>query len=217
MLRAAAIALGLLFAGVEAFSARVERPAPPSVSPAQSALLDPAPLVVREGGAPLMRVWFRTTIPVTAPDGAHSGPLGSRRIPEGTFVGAIELPKPFVDYRRQRLPAGLYTLRFAIQPDTGDHTDTAPNREFFLLTRTADDPTPEPLEPRKLIELSSRVNDGRHPAVLLLWPVEGSTDGARVLDKGRGVVAVQLARPAAAGSRPATVAFGITVAGSRQY
>ena len=74
-----------------------------------------------------------------------------------------------------------------MQPDIGDHTGTAPHPEFCLMCPAEDDSSAEAIEKKKLIEVCSKVNEGRHPAVLLLWPNNGKDDGVKVLDKGEGV------------------------------
>ena len=125
--------------------------------------------------------------------------LTYREIPEGTLVGAIEFPAKFTDYRKQELPAGVYTLRFAVQPDIGDHTGTTPHPEFCLICPAEEDKTVEEIEKKKLIELSSKVNEGRHPAVLLLWPNNGKDDGVKVLDKGNGVLVATIKRAVVVG------------------
>lgn len=158
-------------------------------------------------------MWFRAEIPVRATDEQIRSGLTYRQIPEGTLVGAVELPKVFVDYRKQRIPAGTYTLRFAIQPDTGEHTNTAPHREFCLLSPAAEDTSTADMAPKQLIELSSKVNAGRHPAVLLLWPNLEADGGVRVLDKGKGVRVATVQRPVLAGNRKAQLGFAVTVAG----
>lgn len=179
-------------------------------------LLDPQSLVMRDGTDTVMRVWFRTEIPVQATGEQVRNGLTYRQIPEGTLVGAVEFPKAFTDYRKQRIPAGVYTLRFAIQPDTGDHTGTSPHREFCLICPAAVDTSAREIEQKELIELSSRVNEGRHPAVLLLWPNNGPDTGVKVLDKGNGVLAATIRRPVAAGERKTTLGFAVTVAGMRK-
>src|SRR5689334_22457263 len=85
-------------------------------------ILDERALVVREGERVVMRIWFRSETPVKATEEQVKNGLTYREIPEGTLVGALEFPSQFTDYRKQTLPAGIYTLRFAIQPDIGDHT-----------------------------------------------------------------------------------------------
>jgi hypothetical protein len=196
------------------YSARIERLDPPTeISEAQRGLLDPSALLVRSDTGDLLRCWFRRELPVKATDQElRTGATTAHLVP-GAFVGALELPKPFVDYRKQRIPAGIYTLRFAIQPDTGEHTDTAPHRQFFLISRAADDRLVAEIQPKPLIELSSKANEGRHPAVILLWPDAPPGSTPAVIDKGSNVFAVTVRRPASAGKRQSTLVFAMTIAG----
>ena len=89
--------------------------------------------------------------------------LTYREIPEGTLVGAIEFPAKFTDFRKQELAAGVYTLRFAVQPDIGDHTGTAPHPEFCLICAAEDDRSAEEIEKKKLIELVEQGERGAAP------------------------------------------------------
>lgn len=212
------MALAIVAVGADgAFTAKLEQAEPPGLlAVAQRRLLDRQSLVVRAGNDTVMRVWFRTEIPVNAtPEQVRNG-LTYRQIPEGTLVGAVELPMAFTDYRRQRLPSGIYTLRFALQPDTGDHAGTSPHREFCLVCPAAGDTSVRKIEPKELIELSSRVNEGRHPAVLLLWPNNGPDTAVKVLDKGNGVLVATVKRPVVAGARKTVLGFAMTVAGVRK-
>lgn len=199
------------------FSAKLEKVDPPAklVGPIRK-ILDPLALVVREGEVPILYVWFRTAIPAKATEEQIKNGLTYREIPDGTLVGAIEFPTKFTDFRKQSLPAGVYTLRFAVQPDIGDHTDTAPHPEFCLICPAEEDKSTDDIEKKSLIELSSKVNEGRHPAVLLLWPNHSKDGGARVLDKGNGVFVATVRRPVLAGETRTTLGFGITVAGVRK-
>jgi hypothetical protein len=177
-------------------------------------LLDEQALVVRNGDDVIMRVWFRAEIPAKATEEQVKNGLTYREIPEGTLVGAIEFPAAFTDYRKQELPAGVYTLRFAVQPEIGDHTGTAPHPEFCLICPAGEDTSEEEIEKQKLIELSSQVNEGRHPAVLLLWPNNDKDAGVRVLDKGDGVLVATTRRPVVASGQKTTLGFAVTVAGT---
>jgi hypothetical protein len=213
----AVLALAALVAADQPLAAKVEKADPPAkLADAVRKLLDSDALVVRRGDAVVMRVWFRAEVPVKATDEQVKNGLTYREIPEGTLVGAVEFPETFTDYRKQELPAGAYTLRFAVQPDVGDHTGTSPHPEFCVLCRAADDKDPEPVEVKKLIEVSSKVNEGRHPAVLLLWPNHGKDASVKVVDKGNGVFVATVRRPVAAGDRKAALGFAVTVAGVRK-
>ncbi len=198
-------------------TAKLEKAEPPEeLDPAVRELLDRQALVVRNGDAVLMRVWFRAEIPAKATEEQVRNGITYREIPEGTLVGALEFPDKFTDYRKQELPAGVYTLRFAIQPDIGDHTDTSPHPEFCLICRAADDTSPELIDKKSLIARSSRVNEGRHPAVLLLWPNYDKDASVKVLDKGNGVRVAALKRPVVADGLKTTLGFAVTVAGVRK-
>lgn len=206
-----------VFAADAMFSAALEKAAPPeALAEPIRKQLDGDALVVRDKNDVVMKIWFRSVIPVKASEEQIKNGLTYREIPEGALVGALEFPHAFTDFRKQELPAGVYTLRFAVQPDIGDHTGTAPNPEFCLLCRASDDLSDEPIDKKKLIEISSKVNEGRHPAVLLLWPNNGSDAGVKVVEKGNGVVVATIKRPVAGEDAKAMLGFAVTVAGVRK-
>jgi hypothetical protein len=207
-----------LLAAEPKLSAKVEKVSPPeSLAEPVRKLLDGQALVVRDGDAEVMTVWFRAEIPAKASDEQVKNGLTYREIPEGTLVGAVRFPAKFTDFRRQEIAAGVYTLRFAVQPDIGDHTGTAPHPEFCLMVPADKDPKPDAVEKKKLIELSSLVNEGRHPAVLLMWPYDGEEAGAKVAGKGDGVFVATLRRAVVTDEgRKTTLGFAITVAGVRK-
>ncbi|HEX4609469.1 MAG TPA: hypothetical protein VH092_14825 [Urbifossiella sp.] len=219
-MRLAAFALLLAPAALAArpddpFTARNETLDPPAAlaESIRTALSKDALVVRGAGDAVVMRVWFRDPIPVKAtPDQVKNG-LTYREIPEGALVGAVEFPKAFTDFRKQEIAAGVYSLRFAVQPDIGDHTGTAPHPDFCLMSPAAKDKSADPIDKKDLIELSSTVNEGRHPAVLLLFPYFGKDDAPRVAGKGDGVWVATTRRAVAAGNEKATLGFAVTVAG----
>jgi hypothetical protein len=197
------------------FAAGYEKLDPPAAvaEPVRKLLADEALVVRGEHDEPVMRVWFCTAVPAQANADQIKNGLTYREIPEGAVVGAIEFPRTFTDFRKQEIPAGAYTLRFAVQPDIGDHTGTAPHPEFCLMSPAEKDRSAEPMAVKKLIELSSEVNEGKHPAVLLLFPYHAKDDGPKVVDKGSGVWVVNVRRAVGAGETKTTLGFGITVAG----
>ena len=197
------------------FAAGYEKLDPPGAlaGPVRKLLADSALVVRGDNDEPVMRVWFRPEVPAKATDEQVKNGLTYREIPEGTLVGAIEFPRTFTDFRKQEIPPGVYTLRFAVQPDIGDHTGTAPHPEFCLISPAEKDKSAEPMAVKALIELSSEVNEGKHPAVLLLFPNYAKDDGPKVVGKGDGVWVVNVRRPVATGDTKTSLGFGITVAG----
>jgi len=171
-------------------------------------------LVVRsDADAVVMRVWFRDTIPTKATDEQVKNGLTYREIAEGTLVGVVEFPSEFTDFRKQKIAKGAYTLRFAMQPDIGDHTGTAPHPEFCLMSAAAKDKSDEAMAVKDLIELSSAVNEGKHPAVLLMFPNFAKDVGPKVQSKADGVTVVNVRRAVSAGDAKVTLGFALVVAG----
>jgi hypothetical protein len=64
--------------------------------------------------------------------------------------------------------------------------------------------------------LSGKVNEGRHPAVLLLWPNNAADDSVKVIDKGSGVLVATIKRTVVAEDVQAKLGFAVTVAGTRK-
>jgi len=197
------------------FTAKYEKIEPPATiaEPIRKLLAPEALVVDMTKGDAVMRVWFRSPIPIKASDEQIANGLTYREIAEGTVIGAIDFPQPFTDFRKQKIAKGAYTLRFAIQPEIGDHDGTAPHPEFCLMSPAEKDKSAEPMAKKDLIELSSEVNEGKHPAVLLLFPYYAKDDGPEVVAKENGVWVAIVRRPVLAGDTKASLGFAITVAG----
>src|SRR5262245_22049439 len=70
-------------------------------------------------GTVLAEVWLRKELPVKATKEQVKNGLTYAEVPQTTLVGALRVPKRLSDYRKQKVPAGVYTLRLAIQPADG--------------------------------------------------------------------------------------------------
>jgi hypothetical protein len=164
-------------------------------------------------GEDLIEVWFRREVPVDATEVQVKNGLTYQEVPSSTVLGAIRIVKETTDYRKQKLPAGVYTMRLAIQPISDDHDGTAPHREFCLLCSAKEDKKPDLLAPKALHKLSAKIND-EHPSVLLLFPGKGATDTAKLAARpgGHRVLLVQL--PAVAGTIKGTILIGLTLVGT---
>ena len=98
-------------------------------------------------------------------------------------MGAIRFPAEVKDYRKQKIKAGVYTLRLAFQPMDGDHMGTAPHGEFCLLSPAEDDKDEKTMDAKALHELSQKASGTSHPAVLLLYPNETPKDEVKLVAK----------------------------------
>jgi hypothetical protein len=124
------------------------------------------------------------------------------------FVGIVRFPQGFSDYRGQSLPAGVYTLRYQLLPQDGNHMGVAPNPDFLLASPASDDSRPEQSYVyRKLVAVSAKSTSTGHPAVIAL---ESAGEPGNVTKQDNGNVILSVGIPAADGS---TVKLGVVVKG----
>ena len=90
-------------------------------------------------------------------------------VPEGTLVGATKLDADVRDIRGHLMKAGVYTLRYGIQPATDDHFGVSPFRDFLLLSPAAIDKDPAAVSHDALVDLSKQTLGTKHPAV---WSID---------------------------------------------
>lgn len=205
----------LLLADESAVTAKFEKLEPPKeLKDTIRSLLSDEALVVRDAKDVVMStMWFRKEIPAKATAQQVKNGLTYREIEQSTLVGALQLPAKWIDYRKQEIPKGVYTLRFGMQPQDGDHMGTAPHNEFCLLCPADKDTTPALMAVKALHELSATSHGATHPAVLLLFPNPKPEDTPKVISKGKGIFVANLKRTLVAAGEKTTLGFGLTVAG----
>lgn len=187
---------------------------PKEVADAVVKLLDKeAVSVTSEDNALSLTVWFRGELPTAASADQIKNGLTYREITEGTLLGVVKFDKPFTDFRKQEIAAGVYTMRLAVQPDTGDHKDTAPHQDFTLLVPAAADTSAEALEVKAVVKLSLKATGGDHPGVMLLFPHHGKEEKAELVTQTEGARCVRLRRPVANGDTKATLGVSLVVDG----
>jgi len=134
---------------------------------------------ILRGDKPYMDFWLRAY----APASTDKAPLGVRfgEIKPGSLLGVVRVHGGASDFKNQKYPAGVFTLRYAIQPEDGDHQGTTESRDFLLLGPASADPTPGELGEKEAIKLSSKVNGKKHPIALWLVPPAEEGKGLRVV------------------------------------
>jgi hypothetical protein len=182
---------------------------PKELKPAVAGLLDDGAVqLLDDKGTLICEVWFRKEVPAKAtPEQVKNG-LTLREIPETTLLGALRVHKIMIDYRKQKIKEGVYTLRLGYQPADGDHMGTAPNNDFCLPVPADDDKDAELMKPKALQEASAKVAGGNHPAVLLLFPPKAKAPDAPKLEKDE-MDAWVLTRPVAVKAGDATAKIGL--------
>lgn len=169
--------------------------------------------VAGKSGDARLTLWLRANIPAKANAEQIKNGLSYREIPEGTLIGVAKFPAAFIDFRKQEIPAGVYTLRLAVQPETGDHMGTAPHADFVLLTQAENDTNADIVEPKALYKASAKITGGDHPAVMVLFPSKAKADGASVAMKTDKVSVLETSLSVDADGGKATLGFAISIAG----
>jgi hypothetical protein len=145
--------------------------APSEVAEAIRKELAPAGSRILRGGRPFVDFWLRAAVPTADP--AKGLGILYPTLKQGGLVGVARFHGGASDFKAQKFPAGVYTMRYAIQPEDGDHQGTAESRDFLLLCQASVDPAPDPIEAKDLNKLSAKVNGKKHPAVLYLVSGQG--------------------------------------------
>jgi hypothetical protein len=130
--------------------------------------------VLLDDGSEWCKIWLRAAVPAsgkTEVEGALFPQLA-----ESTWIAVISFTKPATDYRGQAVQPGLYTLRYELLPNDGNHLGVADNRDFALLVRAADDPDPTAnFDFKQLVAQSRKATGTGHPGPInLVQPASDS-------------------------------------------
>ena len=146
-------------------------------------LAQPGHRVTRDGKV-LAEIWVLAAAPPTG--GVNEGALSVEygALASSALVGVVRFPEAWIDYREIEVPAGVYTMRYWVQPADGDHMGVSQYRDFLLLSPVADDadPTTE-YEQEPLMALSEKVSGKTHPAAMALFPIAEDPAGGAAITK----------------------------------
>jgi hypothetical protein len=152
--------------------------------------------------------WWVKGVPVT-------GPADWANVAEGSLIGAVRVGAAFRDIRGKVVKPAVYTLRYGIQPDNGDHLGVSPHRQFLLLIPARDDKDPAPQGHEGTVELSKGSVGGSHPGV---WSIDPPAAGQQTVlsqhktDLGHEALIVEV--PATRDGKPdGVLKFGIVLVG----
>jgi len=139
--------------------------------------LQPEALRVSQGGQPFADFWLRADVPEASSPSTELG-VSFGRLKVGTLVGAVRFPAKWSDYKELPILPGVYTLRYAVQPQDGAHMGVSIYRDFLLMipAKMDEDPDTE-YRPDELVQASAEAAVGRHPATLSLFPIYDEVSG----------------------------------------
>lgn len=196
-------------------SVKVEDAEPPKdLSEAVRALLEPKGMsVTDDAGKVICTVWAVKGVETKATAAQAKAGLKYAHVEESTLLGAVRFPAEWRDYRKQKVKAGVYTLRLALQPEDGDHQGTAPFNDFALLSPAAIDKKPDAMEKKELHALSAKTGGRKHPSMMLLFPNKKPPAAPAVEAKPKDHWVLSLGVPATAGGEKATLGLSLVVIG----
>jgi len=138
-------------------------------------------------------------------------------VEEGTLVGAVRLSAQHNDIRGKPLKAGIYTLRYALQPENGNHLGVSPYREFLLFGPVQADSSPSAIGHDASVELGKAATGTGHPGSWSIDPPTASGPPGRVYKNEAGLRGVVFQVPISRdGKDLGLLTFGLIVAGEVQ-
>jgi hypothetical protein len=178
------------------------------------ALLQPDTSVVMRDANRLEIWWVKAIALDSAPQGAPSW----SNVPDGALVGAMRVAQPLTDARGYTIKPGVYTLRFALQPQDGDHLGVSPYRQFLLVAPAVDDQAPDALGFKGAVALSKKTLGKSHPSTLSLDPPVANQSAGTPVTNDAGHKGIVFSVPIAVqGNRAGSIAFGLTFVGVYEH
>lgn len=141
------------------------------------AALSPTGIRVTGTSGPLCDLWLGKAVPGKANAPQTLGVVFPQ-LGQGALVGAIRLPNSIKDYRKQLIKAGVYTLRYALVPENGNHMGVAPQRDFVLASPASADQDAATLTIDQTMSLSRKATGSNHPSV---WSLASPEDHPKSL------------------------------------
>jgi predicted small lipoprotein YifL len=130
---------------------------------------------------PACELWLRKSIPAATKKGPEAAAYP--QLAESTLVGVVHFFQAAADFRGHQVPAGFYTLRYALIPDDGNHLGVSPNPDFLLLIPAQSDSDPSAaFKFQELVTMSARTGGTKHPSPLSLPPADKPSTGTVARD-----------------------------------
>ena len=202
-----------LASAADYFVEPLDAPAPAGeIGAAVAEQLSPTGFAVKSGKRTLCEIWPAKSWTVAAdfkPSNTVIYPLEM-----GELLGVVRYARKGGDFRGQDLPKGLYTLRYSLQPQDGNHVGTSDTRDFVALVPAADDENPAPMDKAQLFKLSPKTTGGTHPGILCLLASGKSVEAPEIVhDEARELWSVRFSNPTVAGDKPGRLTIQLVVVG----
>jgi hypothetical protein len=153
------------------FTAKVvDKPPPPAVDESIRKLVQPRAVQLLDGDKPAFEFWFCEAALKAKPESPGKALAAVREL---SLLGIASVAAGQRDYKDNEVPEGVHTIRFALQPQDGDHSGSADFPFFAVLTRAANDSKPDQFATfTSLMKASGKGTSTGHPVVLSLRPTD---------------------------------------------
>jgi hypothetical protein len=124
--------------------------------------------ILNEQGSAWCELWIRKEIANIGKPASPDAKYPAFHL--GSMLGVMSFPSTGSDYRGQAIKPGIYTMRYCLILQDGNHMGAAPILDFVLLIPIAED-TKDPdtaLTLEELVNLSRKASGTNHPAVINL-------------------------------------------------
>lgn len=154
-----------------------ETPVPKELGESVRTALEAKSIQLVQDGKPLLEIWLRPNAPLKG----TAAKLDS--LAEATLVGAVAVRGAGLkDYKGNDVPEGVFTARFILQPQDGDHLGTAEFNYFMVLIAADADKELTGLDKFKPVtKASGKLTPSGHPLIISLRPVSGDAGKTPVL------------------------------------
>ncbi len=155
--------------------------------------------VILSDGSTQCDIWFRNNIPTREKKDLPA--VTYSEFADSTLLAVVSFPKATKDFRGQTIKPGVYTVRYALHPEDGNHIGISMNRDFLLLAPVAMDPDINTqFKFEDLAKLSKNASGTNHPAPLSLIPLEKKGDFPLIVENDQGHVVLQVKLKSQSGS-----------------
>jgi len=173
--------------------------APAGISAAAAAALQAAGWSVSKGTAPFCAIWLTKKAAAAAtPNADPAVAYGS--LDPGSWLGELQFLTAGTDYRGQEIKPGVYSLRYGLRPEDGNHQGTSTYRDFLvLLPASADVDTAKALSFGDMVKISRTASGTNHPQIMSLVPTTATAfPSVGADDSGHIILQVEGPNPVAA-------------------
>ena len=155
----------------------VQKEPPKEVDESIRKTLQTSAVQLLEAAKPVFEFWLSADIPLQSKPESPTKAMDA--IKQSTVLGVVAVASNTRDYKDNDLASGVYTMRFGLQPQDGNHLGTAEFPYFAVLVSAKRDSKIDGITDYKtLVKASKEGTASDHPIILSLQPAssaEGDT------------------------------------------